>query len=223
MTDGFFGAIVHVAEARLDQVGEVEQAVLLLVLRPLAARTRRSVARPERLRAASCRANAAQLLEELVAALLLSGSSSSSDSSPSSLPCFFCRRDREVRVVPVPLVHVGLRDLRPAERVPAVRVERAHAVRGDGQVAASQFRGGGAREGRDQDALRAVAVHRAPDLARQVGGLAGAGGPKIRYSDVTSWSRWPISSSVPVARCSVDGVMRRCLPRSAGTRRDRTR
>ena len=83
-----------------------------------------------------------------------------------------------------------------------MRVQRADPVRGDGQIPARQFRGGGAGEGRDQDRVGTIPIRRAPDLAREVGRLARPGGPKMRYSDVTLWSLWPISSSVPVA-CSL--------------------
>ena len=86
MTDGFFGAREHVAVARLDQVGEVEQAVFLLVLRPppLELDERR---RPD-LAAQHQAAKPAQLLERLIAVLLRLRIVVLADSSPSSLPCF---------------------------------------------------------------------------------------------------------------------------------------
>jgi hypothetical protein len=43
-------------------------------------------------------------------------------------------------MVLVPLVHLRLRDFRPAERVRAVGVERTDAISGDGQVAAMCYK-----------------------------------------------------------------------------------
>jgi len=50
-------------------------------------------------------------------------------------------------------------------------MERAHALTGNGKIPAGEFGGGGAREGRDQDRVRAIAIDGALDLARQVGRL----------------------------------------------------
>ena len=175
---------VNVAQARVDQVGEIEQAVFPLVLGPLFFKLdhRRRPEIPDD----HCAAEPAQLLKQLVA-VFFGGIFLDCRLLAIELPLLLHRRDLDVRMVPVPFIDLRLRDLRPAERVPAVRVQGADAISRDGQIAARQFRGGGAREGGDQHALRPVPIHGAPDLPGDVGGFAS---PQLRGAEDAEFPRF---------------------------------
>src|ERR1017187_8079377 len=117
-------------------------------------------------------AHAAQLSEDLIAGLGQFGAVFLSGTLAVEPDLLLGRGDGQVRVVSVPLIYARLRDHRSAERVVAVRVQRADPVRSDRQVAARQFRGRRARVTRHQHRIRTVLFHRTPDLAGDVRRLA---------------------------------------------------
>lgn len=108
---------VHIALAHIDQIREVQEAVLLLILRPFLfefyERGRPAFAREHQ------PAIAAQALEFFVAGFLRFGIVFRPllAVQPAVL---LGQRDGEGRMVPVPFADVRLGDLRPAEHVPAV-------------------------------------------------------------------------------------------------------
>src|ERR1022692_3400381 len=84
------------------------------------------------------------------------------------------RCDRKAAIFNIPLLHVSLGDLRAAERVIAVRMQRSDLFRADGQMMTGQLCSGRTGEARDEHPVGLKLLRGTPNLSCKLCGLSRA-------------------------------------------------